>query len=81
MPSYPARVSRHRRAHGRALSASLFKTFTLTEKMRLRFQWDVFNPTNSPQQPQSPGNSLGLLYSYLSGTGARSMQFTLRLLW
>ena len=49
--------------------------------MRLRVQWDVFNPTNSPQQPQSPANTAGLLYTYLSGTSARSMQFTLRLLW
>ncbi|MBI4873307.1 MAG: carboxypeptidase regulatory-like domain-containing protein [Acidobacteria bacterium] len=63
------------------LSASLFKTFPLGERFRLRVQWDVFNPTNSPQQPQTPGNSQGLLYTYLSGAAPRSMQFTLRLLW
>lgn len=63
------------------LSTSLFKSFSLTERARLRFQWDVFNPTNSPQQPQSPANSQGLLYTYQSGTAARSMQFTLRLMW
>jgi hypothetical protein len=63
------------------LSASLFKSFPIRESMRLRVQWDVFNPTNSPQQPQSPSNTAGLLYTYLSGASARSMQFTLRLLW
>ncbi len=62
------------------LSASLFKSFALTEKARLRFQWDVFNPTNSPQEPQVP-NTLGLIYTNVNGTPARSMQFTLRLLW
>lgn len=64
-----------------SLSASLFKTFPIKERVRMRVQWDVFNPTNSPQQPQTPGNSQGLLYTYLSGAAARSMQFTLRLLW
>jgi len=64
-----------------SLAASLFKTFPIKERVRVRVQWDVFNPTNSPQQPQAPGNSQGLLYTYLSGTSARSMQFTLRLLW
>jgi len=62
------------------LSTSLFKSFPIREGMRLRVQWDVFNPTNSPQQEQSP-NTTGLLYTDLSGTSARSMQFTLRLLW
>ncbi|MEK7405243.1 MAG: carboxypeptidase-like regulatory domain-containing protein [Acidobacteriota bacterium] len=63
-----------------SLSASLFKSFPIRERMRLRVQWDVFNPTNSPQQPASV-NSQGIRYTYLSGTSARSMQFTLRLLW
>lgn len=63
------------------LSASLLKTFPVRERLRLRIQWDVFNPTNSPQEPQLPSTSEGLLYTYLSGTAARSMQFTLRLSW
>lgn len=62
------------------LSAALFKSFPIGERMRLRVQWDVFNPTNSPQQPSSI-NSQDLLYTYLSGAAARNMQFTLRLLW
>jgi hypothetical protein len=63
------------------LSAALFKTFPIAERFRLRVQWDVFNPANSPQQPQLPSNSAGLLYTYLNGVAARSMQFTARLLW
>ena len=63
------------------LSASLFKSFPITERMKLRFQWDVFNPSNSPQEPQTPSNSQGLLYTYQNGTAARNMQFSLRLLW
>lgn len=62
------------------LSSSLFKSFTIHEQIRMRVQWDVFNPTNSPQRPQVP-TSQGLLYNYQSGTAARNMQFTLRLLW
>ncbi|MBI5282171.1 MAG: TonB-dependent receptor [Candidatus Solibacter usitatus] len=62
------------------LSSSLFKTFNIGERMRLRAQWDVFNPTNSPQQPQAVGAN-GLRYTYQSGAAARNMQFTLRLLW
>lgn len=63
------------------LSASLFKVFSLNDRFRLRFQWDIFNPTNSPQEPQSPSNSQGLLYTNVNGTAARNMQFSLRLLW
>ncbi|MEK7405265.1 MAG: carboxypeptidase regulatory-like domain-containing protein [Acidobacteriota bacterium] len=62
------------------LSSSLFKSFPIHERMRLRIQWDLFNPTNSPQQPASV-NSQGIRYTYLSGASARSMQFTARLLW
>ena len=63
------------------LSASLFKVFPVKERLKLRVQWDVFNPTNTPQQPQTPSNSLGLLYTNVSGTAARNMQFTLRASW
>ena len=62
------------------LSTSLFKSFAIKERVRMRVQWDVFNPTNSPQEPQTP-NTSGLIYTYLNGTAARSMQFSLRLLW
>ena len=64
-----------------SLSASLFKTVAITERYKLRVQWDVFNPTNSPQEPQNPANSLGLRYTYQNGAAARNMQFTARLLW
>jgi hypothetical protein len=48
--------------------------------MRLRFQWDVSNPTNSPEESNAP-NANGLIYSYTSGQNARSMQFSLHLMW
>lgn len=63
-----------------SLSASLFKVFQIKERLKLRVQWDAFNPTNSPQEPQSPSNALGLLYTNVNGTAARSMQFSLRAL-
>lgn len=62
------------------LAASLFKEIPLKERFRMRLQWDVSNPTNSPQEPQSP-NANGLIYTYTSGTAARSMQLSARLLW
>ena len=63
------------------LNASLFKSFTINDRFRLRFQWDVFNPTNSPQQPQGVAAPQGIRYTYQNGAAARNMQFTLRLLW
>ena len=62
------------------MSASMFKDFPIREQIRVRFQWDVSNPTNSPEEPQAP-NANGLIYTYTSGQNARSMQFSLRLLW
>ena len=63
-----------------SLSASMFKEFQVKERMRVRFQWDVSNPTNSPQEPNAP-NAFGLIYTYTSGQNARNMQFSLRCLW
>ena len=62
------------------LSASLFRSFAIKERFKVRFQWDVFNPFNAPQEPQTV-NTQGLLYTYQNGTAARNMQFSLRLLW
>ncbi len=62
------------------LAASLFKEFPIKERATLRFQWDVFNPLNAPEEPYAP-NANGLIYTYVSGVVPRSMQFTLRLLW
>ena len=62
------------------LSTSLFKSFSIKERVKLRFQWDVFNPFNAPQQPQAV-NTQGLLYTFTNGIAARNMQFSLKLLW
>lgn len=63
-----------------SLSSALFKDFELREPVKLRFQWDVFNPTNSPQLPAGVGGD-GIRPVWTSGVAARSMQLTLRLLW
>jgi len=62
------------------LSASLFKVFQIGERASLRFQRNVFNPSDSPQKPQVP-NSLELIYTNVNGTAARNMQFAPRLHW
>ena len=62
------------------LSASLFKEFHVKERVRMRFQWDVSNPTNSPEEAQAP-TAYGLINTYTSGQNARNMQFSLRCLW
>lgn len=62
------------------LSASLFKEVQIREQVKMRLQWDVSNPTNSPEYSNAP-NANGLIYTYTSGQAARAMQFTLRLLW
>lgn len=62
------------------LDASLFKTIPITEQFRLRFNADFFNVLNHPGNPNSVG-STGILATRNSGTGARTIQLTLRLTW
>ena len=77
---FPMQNQYHESAGIYTLSASLFKSFAIKERVKVRFQWDVFNPFNAPQEPQAV-NSQGLLYTYTNGAAARNMQFSLRLLW
>jgi hypothetical protein len=63
-------------------NAALFKFFKLTERVTMRFNWDVFNVFNNPNNPA--GNSIGangVLATRNSGSEARTMQFALRLTW
>jgi hypothetical protein len=62
------------------MDASLFKFVNLTEKVVLRFNIDVFNVFNHPNDPNSIGGD-GLLSTRNSGSGARTTQLTLRLQW
>jgi hypothetical protein len=61
------------------LSASLFKTFSLTERARLRFNADFFQVLNNPGLP-TPGTN-GILSTQNSNNSPRDLQLTLRLTW
>jgi hypothetical protein len=61
------------------LSGSLFKTFSLTERARLRFNADFFQVLNNPGIP-IPGSN-GILSTQNSNNAPRDLQLTLRLTW
>jgi hypothetical protein len=60
--------------------ASLFKFVSLTEQLKLRINLDVFNVFNNPNNPGGVGGD-GILRTRNSGSAARVMQVSLRLLW
>jgi hypothetical protein len=62
------------------MDASLFKFVNLTERIVLRFNIDMFNVFNHPNNPNSIGGD-GILATRNSGSGARTTQLTLRLQW
>jgi hypothetical protein len=61
------------------LSASLFRTFSLAEKAKLRFNADFFQVLNNPGLPTPSSN--GVLYTNTSNNSPRDLQLTLRLTW
>jgi hypothetical protein len=61
------------------LAASLFKTFSLTERAKLRFNADFFQVLNNPGLPAPGGN--GILSTQNSNNSPRDLQLTLRLTW
>jgi hypothetical protein len=60
--------------------ASLFKFINLSERVRLRINLDAFNVFNNPNNPTSVGGD-GIQRTRNSGSEARLLQMTLRLLW
>jgi hypothetical protein len=62
------------------VDASLFKFVSLTERITLRFNVDVFNVLNHPNDPISVDQT-GVLTTRNSGSSARVMQLTARLTW
>ena len=62
------------------VDASLFKFVNITEKVTFRFNVDFFNVLNHPNDPISVDQS-GVLTTRNSGSGARVMQLTARLMW
>jgi hypothetical protein len=62
-----------------SLSASLYKTVAMTERVKLRINVDAFNVLN---QPGLPGpSSEGIISLRNSAQGARVLQYTARVTW
>ena len=62
------------------MTASLFKTVPITERVSLRLNLDAFNVLNQPGLPL-PDSTTGILSLRTSAQGARTMQYTARLSW
>ena len=60
--------------------ASLFKQFSIRERMNVRFAVDFFNVLNHPGNPNSVGGD-GVLSVRTSGYAGRVTQFSLRVSW
>jgi hypothetical protein len=60
--------------------AAMFKSFSITEKAKLRIQFDFFNVFNTPGNTHSPGND-GFAQTWQSANGPRTLQFSGRFSW
>jgi hypothetical protein len=60
------------------LTASLFKSIPIGERLKLRLNADFFNVLNHPGNPSGVASD-GILSTRSSGQGARELQLTLRL--
>jgi hypothetical protein len=61
------------------LDASLFKSISLTETVKLRFNADFFSVLNNPGMGTPGGN--GIISTQNSSNSPRVLQLTLRLTW
>lgn len=62
-------------------SVSLFKAIPVNERVFFRLNIDFFNVFNMPGIPKTPASSSGIIDAQYSGSGARALQFGLRLTW
>ena len=62
------------------LTASVYKSVKLTERVNLRFSLDAFNVLNQPGLPM-PDATTGILSVRTSAQGARTLQYSSRLTW
>jgi hypothetical protein len=62
------------------MTASLYKTVAITERVNLRLNLDAFNVFNQPGLPL-PDSTSGILSLRTSAQGARTLQYTARLTW
>ncbi len=63
------------------LHTSLFKVIPVTERAYFRLNVDFFNVLNMPGIPKTPASGTGIIDASVSGSGARALQFGLRLNW
>ena len=61
------------------VSASVYKTVALTERVKLRINLDAFNVLNQPGLPAP--TSEGIISPRTSAQGARVLQYTARITW
>ncbi|HVX65231.1 MAG TPA: TonB-dependent receptor [Bryobacteraceae bacterium] len=61
--------------------ASLFKTFPLTERMRLKVQCDFFNVFNMPGNEYAPPDDTGVITTQYSKNAPRQLQLSARFTW
>ncbi len=61
------------------LDAALFKMIPIGERLKVRFNADFFNVLNHPGNPSGVGSD-GVLSVRNSGTGARELQLTMRII-
>jgi hypothetical protein len=62
------------------VDSSIFKTFAIKEKVRLRLQFDFFNVFNVPGNSFSTGDD-GIAFTYTNQNNPRTMQISGRLSW
>jgi hypothetical protein len=62
------------------MTASLYKTVPITERVKLRLNLDAFNVFNQPGLPL-PDSTTGILSLRTSAQGARTLQYSARLSW
>ncbi len=62
------------------VDSSLFKTFRLRERAKLRLQFDFFNVFNVPGNSYSPGED-GIVGTWTNANNPRVMQMSARLTW
>ena len=62
------------------VTASVFKSVPITERVNLRVNLDAFNVFNHPGL-QMPNSTTGLIDLRYSGQGARVLQYSMRLSW
>jgi hypothetical protein len=61
--------------------ASIFKSFSITERARLRVQADFFNVFNTPGNNPVPADNTGFQSTWQSYQDARTLQLSARFSW